>query len=258
MSAALVVPLLLVVSGAFPAAAAPQILGVIASIEPVTLQCERGECGAEFTAYCLEQHRRSPAQGTAYDLYDPDSLVVEGTRRDGAIIRLTAGLVTIVTERGNSAIRMSVPEPVLRRFDLASVRISVGERVTLIPKPVADDPQPHSETDIALAAGPLRSAAAVIVDNGGERVDAARLTERAINALPRRGRASDAERKRVWRTIAPETGKPGFALAREGYDRCYTVTRAGMQSLRQCLGSVHDSLIGKLNTKYWHAIEAGS
>jgi len=29
-------------------------------------------------------------------------------------------------------------------------------------------------------------------------------------------------------------------------------------SLRQCLGSQHDTFIGKLNTKYWRAIEVGS
>ncbi len=51
--------------GASQAAAAPQILAVIASVEPVTLQCERGECGAEFTVYCIEQRRSSPEPGTA-------------------------------------------------------------------------------------------------------------------------------------------------------------------------------------------------
>ncbi len=36
-----------VLLGATPAAAEPQILGLIASLEPVTLQCARGECGGD-------------------------------------------------------------------------------------------------------------------------------------------------------------------------------------------------------------------
>ena len=252
-----IVPLL--VPGVSQAAAAPQILGVIASAEPVTLQCERGECGAEFTAFCIERYRKSPERGTAYYVHDPDTLAFDGVRRDGATVRLDlAGLLTITTERGYSAVRMSLPESVLERFDLASVRVRVGGDVTLIPDPVPGDPNPQTELDILLASGPLRTAAAVIVDRGGERADAARVVAHVINALPRRGRASGAARDRVWQAVSPPAAAPGYSLAREGFERCQSITLAGMQSLRQCLGSLHDTLIGELNTRYWHALELGS
>ncbi|MFQ5959420.1 MAG: hypothetical protein ACE5LF_08645, partial [Alphaproteobacteria bacterium] len=148
---ALLVPLL-VVLGASPAAAAPQSLGLIARAEPLTLQCERGECGAEFTAFCVERFRRSPEPGTAYYLHDPDTVAFDGVRHDGTTVRLeVAELLTITTERGHSAVRMSVPASVLERFDLASVRVSVGRNATLIPEPVPDDPNPQTEVDILLA-----------------------------------------------------------------------------------------------------------
>ena len=249
----------LLVLGVSQAAAAPQILGVIASAEPVTLQCERGECGAEFTAFCVERYRKSPDPGTAYYVHDPDTIAFVGVRRHGATVDLDlAGLLAITTERGYSAVRMSLPESVLERFDLASVRVRVGANVTLIPEPVPGDPNPQTELDVLLASGPLRTVAAVIVDRGGERVDAARVVSQLANALPRRGRASGAARDRVWQAVSPPAGTPGYSLAREGFERCQSITLAGMQSLRQCLGSLHDSLIGELNTRYWHALELGS
>lgn len=251
-------PLILML-GASQAAAAPQILAIIASAEPVTLQCERGECGAEFTVYCIEQRRSSPEWGTAYYIHDPSTLTLEGLRRDGTTVGLAAAeLLTITTERGHTAVRMSFSQSVLERFDLASVRVSIGERASLIPEPVPNDTRPHTEIDIVLATGPLRSAAAAVVDDGAERVDAARLTARMINALPRRGRADQDQREQLWLRFAPPAGAPGRALAQAGFEHCSATTFGGMTSLRQCLGSQHDTFIGKLNTKYWRAIEVGS
>ena len=247
------------VLGASQAAAAPQILAVIASAEPVTLQCEGGECGAEFTVYCIEQRRPSPEPGTPYYIHDPSTLTLDGLRRDGTTVVLAgAELLSITTERGHTAIRMSLPESVIERFDLVSVSVSVGARASLIPEPVAGDSRPHSEIDIFLATGPLRSAAAAVVDDGAERVDAARLTARMINALPRRGHAGRDQRERLWSSLAPPAGAPGRALAQAGFERCSAATFGGMMTLRQCLGSQHDTFIGELNSKYWRAIEIGS
>lgn len=245
--------------GASQAAAAPQALGLIARADPVTLQCERGECGVELTAFCVERYRTSPQPGTAYYLHDPDTVAIEGVRHDGTTIALDiAELFTITTERGHSAVRMSVPSTVLERFDVAAVRVSVKQTATLIPDPVPGDPNPQTDVDILLAAGPLRTAATAILDNGGERIDAARITSSVINLLPRHGRASDAERGGVWQAGSPPARAPGYDLARQAFDHCSIMTRSGMQSLRQCLGSKHDSFVGELNTRYWHALEIGS
>ena len=257
LSAALA-PLLLML-GASPVAAAPQILAVIATAEPVTLQCEFGDCRAEFTVYCIEKRRNSPLPGTAYRIYDPKSLTLDGVRRDGSTVRLAASeLLAITTERGHTAVRMSLPSRVLRQLDLASVRVSVGAGASLIPQPTAGDRRPHSEIDIMRATGPLRTAAAAIVDNGGAQIEAARVTLRLVNALPRAGRATQSERDQAWARFAPAADADGRAIAKAGFERCSATTKSGLMSLRQCLGSWHDTLIGKLNTQYWEAIETGS
>ncbi len=257
LSAALA-PLLFIL-GASQVAAAPQILAVIASAEPVTLQCERGECRAEFTVYCIEKLRSSPLPGTVYSFHDPSTLVLDGVRREGSTIRLAGSeLLTITTERGHTAVRMSLPSRVLRQFDLASVRVSVGAGASLIPQPIAGDRWPHTEIDIMLATGALRTAAAAIVDNGGAQLEAARVTLRLVNALPRAGRATQSERDQAWARFAPPAGVDGRALAKAGFENCSVTTNSGMMSLRQCLGSLHDTLIGGLNTQYWQSIETGS
>ena len=48
------------------ASAAPQILGLVATTAPTPLTCSDGMCSAQFSAFCLQQHRISPTAGTAY------------------------------------------------------------------------------------------------------------------------------------------------------------------------------------------------
>ena len=241
------------------ASAEPQILGLIASLEPTSLQCERGQCGAEFTSFCIEQHRKPPTLGTVYDIHDPETLIVEGVREDGETIRFQAsGLLDIASARGRSAVRISVPARFLTDNGLASVRVTVGELATLIPEPNPTAYWVHTGYDIAVAAGPLRNAAAAIIDRGGARTGAALLTARLINALPRAGRASEARRDQVWRSVELSPESSGYELVVTGFDQCYRVTRSGLMSLRQCLGSLHDRWISKLNVDYWEAVDAGS
>ncbi len=241
------------------ASAEPQILGLIASLEPTSLQCERGQCGAEFTSFCIEKRREPPVMGTVYDIHDSATLIVEGVREDGETVRLQApGLLDIASARGRSAVRISVPARFLKDNGLASIRVTVGEGATLIPEPNSDGYWVHTDYDIALAAGPLRNVAAAIIDRGGERVDAALQTARLINALPRAGRASEAQRGQVWSSTALSSESSGYALVETGFDQCYRVTRSGMMTLRQCLGSLHDRWISKLNVDYWEAVDAGS
>jgi hypothetical protein len=241
------------------ASAEPQILGLIANLDPTTLKCERGRCGAEFTSFCIEQHRKPPTMGTVYDIHDPETLIVEGVREDGKTIRFQAsGLLDIASARGRSAVRLSIPVKFLKENGLVSVRVSVGEGATLIPEPNPNAYWLHTNYDIAVAAGPLRGAATAIIDRGGERVDAALQTARLINALPRAGRASEAQRDEIWGSIDLPPDTSGYALVETGFDQCYRVTRSGMMSLRQCLGSLHDRWVSKLNVDYWRAVDAGS
>ncbi|MFP6743935.1 MAG: hypothetical protein VCB77_01945 [Alphaproteobacteria bacterium] len=245
--------------GATRVAAAPQILGLIASLDPVTLQCQRGECGAEFTSYCIERKRRPPSQGAVYSIHDPSTLTVEGIRENGEIVQFDpAEVLDLASARGRSAVRMGVPASFLREFGLASLQVTVGELATLIPEPNPEAHRPHTVLDINLAVGPLRNVSARIIDHGGDGVFAARQTARPINALPQGGRASEIQRDAVWPAVALSPATPGHIMVEAGFERCYRVTRSGMMSLRQCLGSLHDRFISKLNVDYWKAVETGS
>jgi len=246
-------------TGLSRASAEPQILGLIASLEPVSLQCERGQCSAEFTSYCIEQNRKPPVLGTVYNIHDPKTLIVEGVREDGQTIRLQAsGLLDIASVRGRSAVRISVPWSFLKLNKLASVQITVDEQATLIPLVNPNAKTPHTEFDIAQATGPLRVVAAAIIDHGGDQVDAARQTAQLINALPLRGRASETQRDGVWGGVELASNTSGHSMVQAGFDRCYRVTRSGMMSLRQCLASLHDRFISRLNVDFWKAVETGS
>mgnify|MGYP006242207345 CR=1 FL=1 len=40
--------------------AAPQILGLVASLEATPMTCENGTCFAEFLTFCLQEQRETP------------------------------------------------------------------------------------------------------------------------------------------------------------------------------------------------------
>lgn len=194
-----------------------------------------------------------------YNIHDPATLIVEGLREDGEIIHFLASVVlNIALAQGRSTISMGVPASFLREFDLTSIRITVGDRVTLIPEANPNARTPHSELYITLTVGPLRNLSGLIIDHGGDQVFAARQTAKLINALPPGGRASETQRDAVWRSVALPLATPCHGLVEAGFDRCYQITRSGMMSLRQCLGSLHDRLISKLKVEYWKAVETGS
>ena len=195
----------------------------------------------------------------AYESHDAEPWLVEVVREDGETVRFQAsGLCDIASARGRSAVRISVPARFLTDNGLASVRVTVGELATLIPEPNPTAYWVHTGYDIAVAAGPLRNAAAAIIDRGGARTGAALLTARLINALPRAGRASEARRDQGWSRVGLWPESSGYELVETGFDQCYRVTRSGLMSLRQCLGSLHDRWISKLNVDYWEAADAGS
>lgn len=112
--------------------------------------------------------------------------------------------------------------------------------------------------DINLAVGPFRNISARIIDHGGDGVFAARQIARPINALPQGGQASEIQCDAVWQAVALSPATPSHIMVEAGFERCYRVTRSGMMSLRQCLGSLHDRFISKLNVDYWKAVETGS
>lgn len=245
------------------AAAAPQVLALIASNDIVPLTCERGRCAAELTAICLQPDRASPPPGRTYTLTGGEGVTVLAETRDGRSLTLAAeGLIEVRALRGHNAVSLGVAGRRLHALGLKRVAIRIGEGVSLVPTPVAGDKWPLTPGEIDLATGPMRSLASRIVDHGGTDADAARLTRVMVNALPRLGRADPEARAAVWRraldATAVRASEAAMDRARRAHDACQAASTTGVLTLRGCLGAKHDSMIGGLNNAYWDALDAGS
>ncbi len=241
-----------------PAAAAPQILALMAANEAVPLNCQTGECSAEFSAICLQEWRPSPASGRRYLVHGGEGIRVVAQLRRGGSIELPAEALTITTMRGHSAIKMALSGEYLYRRGIAEVAVTIGANVSLVPEAVAGDSKPQTAQDIAVATGPLRLAAERLRDQGDSHVAASAVLNRLVNALPPRGRTTEARRSGVWGKTMGQSTPPGADLARKTLESCQQQTMGGYTSLRQCLGSYHDIFMGRLNNDYWTAIKTGS
>ncbi|MDP6068974.1 MAG: hypothetical protein QGG75_17235 [Alphaproteobacteria bacterium] len=138
-----------------PAAAAPQILALVAANEAVPLSCQAGECSAEFTAICLQEWRSSPVAGQRYLAQGGEGIRVTARLRQGDTMELPAEALSITAARGHSAVKMSLTGAYLHDRGIADVAVIVGANVSLVPEPVPGDKQPQSAQDIAVATGPL-------------------------------------------------------------------------------------------------------
>lgn len=242
-----------------PAVAAPQPLALVATLGPVELHCDGRDCAAEFTAFCLQEDRGSPDRGHAYRTIGAVRVVArDGAGRETA---LPLELLEARALRTHVAVRLSVPERALRERGLSRPSVAVGDGASLAPAPVAGDPRPLEDDELALAAGPFRTVGARLVDLDPERMPAARIVNRLLNALP--PQAAAERREGLWgRVAAPAAeGLPEGAVqrARAIYDLCQLAVQTGVDpSLRRCLEGRHDSLVGSLNGAYWRALKTGS
>ncbi|MCC3304909.1 hypothetical protein [Sneathiella sp. HT1-7] len=248
---------------ALPALAAPQILAVAATDLKLPVTCEAGECTVELTTICLQEHRASPNIGAGYYVHGETFFDLMGRNAAGQEISLAHLPLEITAARGHNAVRLAFQESQLTKYGPLEVSISVPKNLSLVPLPIANDVKPQTEEDILLATGPLRAAATQLVDLDENKRDAAELINQAINRLPWRGRASDEDRATVRASYQEITKSSGFASgakdnANAVVKECYDRTIAGSLSFRGCLGSWHDRMIGKLNTKYWKSLGAGS
>ncbi|MCG8493626.1 MAG: hypothetical protein MI743_18555 [Sneathiellales bacterium] len=256
-------PLAFTLLSSWTAQAAPQILAVASTDIPLPLTCEKGECTAELTAICLQEHRASPQTGAKYYIHQSQRLKLTLIDKKGHEVDISALPLDVSAARGHTAIRVSLKETLIRDFDMSRITISVPEKTTAIPVAVAHDKKPQTDADILIATQSLRPLANRIVDQNTDRADAARLVSHAINSLPSRGRAEPSDRldaQQYFQSVSHASGYSSDArrLAAKAVRQCDYETKVGFWSLRQCLGSSHDQLIGKLNTKYWKSLKAGS
>jgi hypothetical protein len=244
------------------AAAAPQILGIVASNGAVPLICGDKGCSADLSTFCLQQPRANPSPGQRYELADAGSVTLVGTTADGETLRLPAApYMTFTSTRGFTAVEIAVPWPPMRDLGLTAVAVEVARAASLVPVAAADDPDPQAEDEMVLALGAYREQGSWFFDDSGESADAIRLTSRMINALPKRQRQpTDTDGHLVEAALTSDAGRgadpAGVALVRRYHDACVVKTDVThhIGSMRACLEGTHDRLVTRTNVDFWKSL----
>jgi hypothetical protein len=233
------------------AAAAPQVLGLTASNQPIPFMCDEDTCTALAGTFCLQRERAIPTWGTPYTASHPDRLTLALLHRDGRLTRLAgAPWVRFTAYNGYTMVRMIVPRDLLAAHDATSIALEIGPGISLVPTPRAGDTDPQGADEIALATGPMRIAAARYLDRPAVRIDAARLVATLVNALPEKRTIRD-DHSSIWPSVITEKMTQGLdpaalSSARTAYDRC-----RDLPDFRLCLMSRHRELMGRENVRYW-------
>ena len=247
------------------ASAAPQALALVNSGGEVTLQCHDDSCIASLSAYCLQKERSVPEKGTAYNFADTKQVRLVGIRKDGSRVILdAANELRIASLRRQLAVSLEVPKSRLEELGLRSVTVEVGKNVTLLPRAVAGDKTPLSESEIALATGPLRQLGTRVVESDPDRIGAARWILRLSDTLPPNSTLMPAKRSQFLKKAHKDSASAGLSTVAQDQAQglltvCDIHTGLGAYgSLRNCLESRHDTLLWNLNVGFWLAETHGS
>lgn len=244
------------------AEAAPQALGLVASLRPSPMLCTDKGCRADLSAFCLQQQRADPKPGTAYHMAPGTRVTLVVTGHDGRRTRLDgARYLSFTDDRGFVSITARLAPAALAGLDVAAVAIDIGPDASLLPAATAGDPNPQGEDETALATGANRHKAADFFDQPGRDADAIRLTNAMLNALPDGSRSrGDTDGHLVGQALGQYSGLPidhdGAALAEDIHRACVEKTDVTHQvdSMRSCLEGSHDILSTHVNIDFWNSL----
>jgi hypothetical protein len=251
------------------ARAAPQLLGVVASTDPIPMNCEGARCSAELSAFCLEQHRSGPPDATAYRPADWRALTLLATLRDGTVRRLPAApYLQLANARAYNAVTASVADDVRDQLGASRLALMVGARTTLVPVATPGDTDPITDSEIADATLTLRVIAQDVFETGEQpELAAASVLNRLINALPRTAGGGPLDLSApdgIWdqavgKSAAQSSSVEGVGQAGLVYQSCRRGARfvQGL-TLRRCLEASHDAIMSSLNEAYWRVVAAGN
>jgi hypothetical protein len=243
------------------AVAAPQALGLVASLAPTPMHCDATGCRADLSAFCLQQQRADPRPGTLYHPAPGTRLTLVVTGRDGTIRRQDAGALSLTDDRGFASITARLSPDALAGMNAASIAIEIGPQAALLPEAKPGDVDPQGTDEVTLATGAHRQKAETFFDQPGRDADAIRLTNDMLNGLPvaSRGQA-DTDGHLLAETLERHQGLPidpaGIGLAREIQQRCAAKVDVTHQvySMRNCLEGSHDILTTHVNIDFWESL----
>ena len=247
----------------FKAEAAPQILGLVASLKPIPLMCENGVCAADVPSICLQKHRTVPDAGTVYRLAEGAPLTLTVTSKDGGVQTLAvADNISIKSLRGFMAVSISLPEAIVQRLGGGQAALSIGPMASAVPVPVDGDPTPLSETEISQFTGPLRELAELSLNHNRINLNATRFFTQMLNRLPDSDAAGPEEAKKVWRKVVGSEKSKASANAKAitsgALQYCgYMFKHGAVASFRACFGNQRDRLSTDITQKVWKALKPG-
>lgn len=264
-----VAAVLLAVAGALvitvPGAdAAPQVLALIATEGEVELNCRSGECSAELSAFCLQSNRYSPVRGTRYQIAGGNVRLV-GTNQSGRVVALDAAkYLTFESLRTHVAVRVAASRQEIAELGLDRVRVIVDANSALAPVASAGDPDPQTPEEIAVLVGSLRRAGSQVVDGNADRMAAARITNKMINALPAQDQEDKPAASSLWDRVHGRFDDSAASasaqeMAQDAYRFCDFLSRRNtLRTVRRCLQTQHDNFVNYLNAEYWDVTQPGS
>ncbi|HEY7688070.1 MAG TPA: twin-arginine translocation signal domain-containing protein [Dongiaceae bacterium] len=236
------------------APAAPQILAVMASSEPIPFICSDRECYGLVGTFCLQRDRDIPVFGQPYEPTLPHRLTVSLVDGAGTVTEIDGAAAGLRFQgySGYSMVRVSLPRAEMVRLGAVAVSLQVGPGISLVPQETADDRNPQSPQEIALATGPLRIAAARYLDRPSVSRDSARLVAALINGLPERRTIHDSFDglwdRAIGEGLLQESMPEALRNAQQSYRNCVAYEPG---SLRQCLLAEHRQLMIPENRAYW-------
>ncbi len=241
------------------AQAASQILGVVASNGAATpLSCTGPECGAHFSAFCLQEARPAPFAGQNYILAPGSEMTLVATSASGQTTRLPAqDYVKITSQIGFTSVHISVPQSLMTDLGAATLAIEVGANASVLPADVAGDVDPQTADEIQYATTIMREIAAKRFDSRNAVSDAARIASVFINALPPSRQENARTRGELWLAKANEPAlanatPEGLAMAKDMYRACQiSVDARSSYSMRYCLELRHADLQATSNHAFW-------
>jgi hypothetical protein len=245
--------------------AAPQALALVNSGGEVALQCHDDNCIASLSAYCLQKERSVPSTGTTYNFADVGQVRLVGIKKDGSRVLLdAANELRVAALRRQVAVSVAIPKSRLEELGLRAVTVDIGPDVTLLPRAVVGDKTPLSESEIALATGPLRKLGTRVVESDPNRIGAARWILRLSDTLPPTATLDPNSRAQFIDQARRDSVNVGLSTsARDQAGDLLTVCQVhtklgGYGSLRECFEQRHDTLLWELNVGFWLADSYGS
>jgi hypothetical protein len=239
--------------------AASQILGIVASNgTPTPLVCDEVDCGALFSAFCLQEAHPAPFAGQDYSVAPGGNMTLIVSTTSGQTLRLPAqDYVSITSRIGFTSVHVAVPLSTMAELGATDLRLEVGPNVSLLPMAVVGDVQPQTADEIAYATTIMRQAAVKKFDMPNPTADAARIASVLINALPAHSLEDPDVRKALWTAKANDpvltrATPEGLTMAEDMYRSCeISVEARSSYSMRVCLELRHADLQASANHQFW-------